>query len=197
MTLGVPAISWVDQIINVGDQPAPLMLLYHINPGFPVVSERAELHTAHKAVYPRDAAAKAGYERWSHYDAASAGYPEQVFFHHPLKINNLSQAFIGHEDFALRVTWNADTMPYFNQWKNTRQGAYVSGIEPSNSLPEGQNAARRNNRLPILQPGEMVSFYTKIDILDGAAAVTAAKVELEAIRQFGTSSDNCHLDDYA
>jgi hypothetical protein len=197
MTLGVPAIGWADQIINVGDVPAPLMFLYHINPGFPLVSEGAELHTAHTAVYPRDAAAKVGVKRWSQYDAASAAYPEQVFFHHPLKVEQMAQAFIGHEDFGLRITWNADQMPYFNQWKNTRQGVYVCGIEPSNSIPEGQNAARRNNRLPMLQPGEMVSFYTKIDILDGTEAVTAAKNDLDAIRQSGTPAENCNLDDYA
>ncbi len=201
MTLGKPQIDIFDKVTNVGDEPAPLMLLYHFNVGFPLVSEGAKLYTPHHAVYARNETARAGLHRWADYDAPTPGYVEQVFFHHVKTISSggTAEAALLHDDFGLSVTWETLNLPYLTQWKNTRQGIYVSGIEPGNCIPEGQMAARRNGRLVMIEPGRENAqrFHCRLSILDGAEAVADCKNRIEEMRQKGAPAEGCRLDDYA
>lgn len=197
LNLGEPTIHIADVVTNRGDTPVPFMLLYHFNVGYPLVAQGARLHTPNAAVYPRDEAAKAGYERWAEYDAGTPGYAEQVYFHH-VKANDegYAEAALVHEGFGLSVQWSSDTLPYLTQWKNTRNGIYVSGIEPANCIPEGQNAARQSGRLMMLEPGESEAFNCRLRVLDGAQAVVAAQRRIERMAQGGTPVD-VQLEDYA
>jgi hypothetical protein len=197
-----PDIGIADVITNVGDQPVPLMLLYHFNLGFPLIQAGAKLHTAHQRVYPRDSAAAAGYDGWQTYEAASPGYPEQVFFHH-LHGRNTDSSWAtvlvtnAEEDFGLSLEWDGAWLPYFTQWKNTRQGMYVCGIEPGNCIPEGQNAARNNGRLQMLPPGETVETYLRLAVLDGIQGIQQGKALLARSQETGTPLKNVNLDNYA
>ena len=198
LNLGEPTIHLTDVITNVIDQPAPLMVLYHFNVGYPLVREGAVLVAPDAAVYPRDAAAAAGIDRWAEYDAASPGYAEQVFYHHVhADADGMSEVALLHDDFGLSVRWHAAALPYLTQWKNTRQGFYVSGIEPGNCVPEGRNAARASGRLYMLQPGESQTFHCRLTVLEGAAAVEQARERIAALAANGTPVSGCQLDDYA
>ncbi len=106
-------------------------------------------------------------------------------------------AALVRKDFGFMVEWDTAEMPYLTQWKNTRQGIYVSGIEPGNCLPEGQLAARRNKRLVIIQPGEARSFSCVLSVLPTARAVQAAKNRIRTLRETGIPAKGCQLKDYA
>ena len=171
--MGQPTLQVIDTFTNVGDTPTPFMLLYHCNLGYPLVREGTELHVA-SDVYPRDEAARAGAESWSQYEAPTPQYAEQVFFHHVRRTDkNDVQSVIHNGEIGLRFAWNANELPYLTQWKNTRQGQYVCGIEPGNCIPEGQNAARAAGRLSTLAPGEARTHHLEITVIEGAAALTA------------------------
>ena len=198
MTLGEPAISVSDIITNLADVPVPLMLLYHINLGYPLTAQGAKLHIAHKAVYPRDAEARNGYDTWADYNAATPGFPEQVFYH-KVKVGNDNRAMAAmlHEDFGICLDWDTTHLPYFTQWKNTRQGIYVNGIEPGNCIPEGRTAACENGRLVMLEPGESRRFSWRLAILDGESAIKKQKTAISELQRTGTTVADCKLDDYA
>jgi hypothetical protein len=198
MALGDPALEVVDTVENRGDMPAPLMVLYHCNVGFPLVAEGARLYTASENVYARDAAARVGLHRWAEYDAPEAGYAEQVFFHH-VKTNpsGWTEAALLRDNFGVSFQWKASAMPYLTQWKNTRQGIYVSGIEPGNCIPEGRTAARRKHRLQELAPGESVCFEQRMTPLSGQIAVAACQARINALAESGDPVGGCLLDDYA
>ncbi len=193
LPLGESALIIYDDVTNIGDTPAPLMLLYHVNVGFPLVAQGTRLITPAEKVIPRDAAAQVGFDTYADYSAASDGYPEQVFFHHLKSPNRKLHVLLANDDWGLEVNWVADTMPYFTQWKNTRRGIYVSGIEPGNCIPEGQNAARKAGRLQMLAPGERTSFVLIFRIHDGADAVQKATQEIETMQQTGTPIAGCRL----
>lgn len=201
LSMHEPDIGIRDAVTNIGDQPAPLMLLYHINVGYPLVQAGAQLVTPHERVYPRDAAARAGFATWPRYESASPGCAEQVFFH-KLRTSNSEGGLVevllmsAQEDFGFKVAWDAAALPYLTQWKNTRQGIYVSGIEPGNCIPEGQNAARRNGRLQVLQPGETLETYVSMDVLDGGDVVKAHKDDILRAQHEGYPVTACRLDDY-
>ncbi len=190
MTLGRPEFDIFDKVTNVGDVPAPLMLLYHFNVGFPLVSKGARFYSAHEAVYPREDIARAGLTSWMEYDEATPAYAEQVFFHHvkTASSGSTTEAALLHDDFGLSISWDTHNLPYLTQWKNTRQGVYVSGIEPGNGIPEGQNAARASGRLVMIEPGREHAkrFHCRVSVLDGAEAVNECRQRIETLQQTGT-----------
>jgi hypothetical protein len=198
LTMGQPEFMLLDRITNIGDAPVPFMLMYHCNVGYPLVREGTELVVASE-VYPRDAVAKAGADTWQTYEAASVGYPEQVFFHH-VKSMNSNRTFVNvaltNDDIGIKFQWTQAEMPYLTQWKNTRQGIYVCGIEPGNCIPEGQNAARASGRLVMLQPGETRYLWLILEILNGKEAVQTFRAEIEQLKFEGTLVDGCNLAGY-
>lgn len=195
--LGKPSITINDTITNLSDTPSPLMVLYHFNIGYPLVNGGSRLFTPHKAVYPRDPAAQKGFDQWSEYGSGEAGYAEQVFFHHLFE-NHQQQTTIlfCQEGLGLGLDWATASLPYFTQWKNTRQGIYVSGIEPGNCIPEGQNAARHNGRLKLLAPRESVSMACKLTLFEGNETLTKQKQLIGIMKETGTPIQGCLLDDF-
>lgn len=185
MPLDAPVLELHDVVANEGDSPQPLMVLYHVNLGYPLVRAGAELTVAAGEPVPRDAAASAGLDRWALYEEPRPRYEEQVFFHAvSLDAEGWSRVVIGHEDMGLELSWDAGSAPYFTQWKNTRRGSYVSGIEPGNCLPEGQNRARAAGRLEVLEAGGTREFRLRFRVLDGAE-VGAARASVRRLRDTG------------
>jgi galactose mutarotase-like enzyme len=198
LALGDPTIHISDIVTNVGDTPTPFMILYHFNLGFPLVADGTKLHIAHEAVYPRDEEARSGFDTWFKYDAATPRFAEQVFFHHA-KSDEEGQAMAAllQDDFGLALEWDTTSLPYFTQWKNTRQGIYVNGIEPSNCIPEGQKAARENGRLVMIEPGETRVFSCKMEVLDGEMQVKECAKYISALQQNGKPAAGCKLNDFS
>ncbi|MBL8134728.1 MAG: aldose 1-epimerase family protein [Anaerolineae bacterium] len=180
LVVGEPSVTILDRVENRGDQPTPFMILYHFNVGYPLVRAGARLISPAEKIEPRDDAARPGFDRWAEYDAPIPRYAEQVFFHTITPKDGMASVALVNADFGLRVDWDPTYSPYFTQWKNVRQGIYVSGLEPANCLPEGQAAAKANNRLVTLQPGEAHSFRNVLTILPDRQAVAAVEAELNA-----------------
>lgn len=195
LKLGEPTIHLNDHVTNMGDVPVPFMLLYHINIGYPLVRAGARLEAPSVHVYPRDEAARPGFERWAEYDAASPGYAEQVFFHHVAADAATSQVMLHNGELGFGVEWSTDTLPYFTQWKNTRQGIYVSGLEPGNCLPEGQNGARRSGRLIMLQPGETKAFRVAMYLVP-ADQLAAERDKIARLHETGVPVEGARLNDF-
>ena len=185
ITLGVPGFEMTDVVSNLSDAPAPVMLLYHFNLGYPLVRQGARLEVPASTTFPRDETARRGYDTWEVYGGAQAGYEEQVFYHHVRQSDGMAKVLFSNGDIGLLFTWDTVTAPYLTQWKNLRQGLYVCGIEPGNCVPEGQNAARKEGRLVTLEPGETQSFTNRLRILDGADALRQGAEEIESLRESG------------
>ncbi len=189
-------IDLSDSVTNLGDVPAPLMLVYHTNVGFPLVAEGTELHTPHQTVYARDAEAQPGLARWNIYDAPTAEYKEQVFFHHMKEMGGKTGILLENGAIGFEVSWNPSALPYFTQWKNTRNGIYVCGVEPGNCIPEGQTSARKTGRLEYIAPGETRAFGYSLRIVEGVKALASAKAQIEKVRSEGTPAEKTRLEDY-
>ncbi len=180
LTVGDPVLTWTDRVENRGDQPTPFMILYHINLGYPLVRAGARLLSPAHTVTARDAAAQAGFDRHAEYDAPSPRYAEQVFFHDITPRDGMASVALVNDSFGLRLDWATRYSPYFTQWKNTRQGIYVSGIEPGNCLPFGQAAERASGRLVMLEPGETHTLFNRLTVLPSPEAIAATAAEYAA-----------------
>jgi hypothetical protein len=149
------------------------MMLYHCNPGFPLISPAATIHADVLKTIPCDPAAEAGVDSWMTCHAPTADYTEQVFRHrlNPVKTadRELGVVTIRNPEagLALKITYSHDTLPHLFQWKQMGQGAYAMGIEPANSTAiEGRQTARERDDLPILRPGESCSYQLTFEVQD-------------------------------
>ncbi len=176
---------------------SPLMALYHFNVGFPLVGAGARLHVPYEKVVPRDDRAVPGLNRWPEYDAATPQYAEQVFFHHvKAGQDGTSEALLTRNNVGLAIRWDTRTLPYLTQWKNTRQGIYVSGIEPANCLPEGRSRARDSGRLVMIEPGDSKEFSCSLTMLGSAVAIQNCQQRINTLMQTGRAVQGCDLSGY-
>ncbi|MCX7766984.1 MAG: aldose 1-epimerase family protein, partial [Candidatus Sumerlaeia bacterium] len=180
--LGVNSIIIEDIVTNKGHQPSPFMILYHVNLGFPLVSEKAELILATKNVQPRDAEAEKGIYNYNKFDVPQSAFKEQVFFHQ-LAVDNLGFAeatlvnleLNNNQGLGVNLRWQYDRLPYFTEWKQIGEGTYTVGLEPGNCLPTGRVNEHRAGRLKILQPGEVWQSILQISILENIDQIEAVR----------------------
>jgi hypothetical protein len=187
ITPGEPIIEITDTVRNFGGSPAPLMILYHCNFGWPIVSPGfgtpggltipgSEMISPGMKVVSRDAAAEPGIEHWNSFDAPTPGYAEQVFFHQIEQRETVSAAILNYAmGLGVEVIFDASTLPYLTEWKQMGFGDYTVGIEPGNCLPEGRVAARQNGRLEMLPPGETKTFRIAFRMLTNRKELDAVK----------------------
>ncbi len=165
--LGEAAITVRDRIENQGFAPAPLMLLYHLNLGWPLVDSGATLEATRHKVKPQNTRAAEGLATWQDITAPQPGFLEQVYYHtlppnrQGLASMRLANPKIG---LAFTVSYRVAELPYLIQWKMMGQGEYVVGLEPANCFPEGQSRMAEQNILRHLQPGESVETWLKLSV---------------------------------
>jgi hypothetical protein len=167
--LGTNTIAIHDMVENLGKSPSPLMLLYHINLGFPLLDDNAELIAELHPVEPRDAIAEPGLNNWMHFQPPTPGYQEQVFYHNlPVDQNGWAGMQIVNRarHLKLQVRFLKSTLPNLVQWKMMGQGTYVLGLEPANCHVTGRSQERERGTLQFLQAGEQREFQVKISIDD-------------------------------
>jgi hypothetical protein len=176
-------LSVRDVITNAGARRTPLMLLYHINLGFPLLDESSELIMPTAAAQPRDAEAEKGKADFAKMHPPVTGYAEKVYFHtmKPCTEGQVNVALInrrlGHGGIALRLRYRASELPCFTEWKMLGDREYTLGLEPGTCLPMGRSAERAAGRVIEMEVGQQVSAGFEIEVVEGAEAVEALAKE--------------------
>ena len=149
---GENAVYLHDEIENRGFESRPLMVLYHINFGFPLVSESAVLETNCKNIRPRDAAAKPGLADACRFSGPQHAYREQVFYR---DAEGDAYAALRNPELGItaKIGFSGDELPYLIEWKQMGEQEYVVGLEPATYPPDGRAAAREKGELLFLEPG--------------------------------------------
>jgi galactose mutarotase-like enzyme len=155
--LGESKLSIRDIITNFGAQPSPYSILYHMNLGYPLLNEDAELTVNSTSTIPRDADAAPGLSEFNRFINPQTNYKEQVFIH-TMRGNENGDTIVLLQNkklgLALTIKFNTQVLPYLTQWKMMGQGEYVLGLEPCNVPCKNRKALREENALPMLKPGE-------------------------------------------
>lgn len=158
-------LTITDTVENVGDCPSPIMILYHFNIGYPLLSEEAIIQIPSKSIRPRDKQAALGMETWQIVHAPVPQYEEQCFFHNFEKHGTASiyNPAIGK---GLSLHFDTDTLDAFTMWKMLGVKDYVLGLEPGNCYPENRRKLRENGELRFLHPGEKVKYQVKVTLFE-------------------------------
>jgi hypothetical protein len=169
-SLGSNAFEITDLVRNEGFKDSPLMLLYHINIGFPMLSENSVIKAGRHNVVPRDGVAAKGIREWHKFDAPVKDYREQCFYHDiPANKDGFARCTLSNANLGLdfEVAYRKKELPFFTEWKMTGEGEYVVGLEPTNCHVEGQTSEKEKFKsLKTLQPGETCEFKVRISLLE-------------------------------
>ena len=172
-----------DTVENQASWQTPLMMLYHCNFGFPLLTDRSRLYAPAHKVEGRTSFATNRIENWDHFEPPTASIEERVYYHQMTPgLEGLVRVVLVSDDatrdFAVEMTYRADTLPQLIEWKMTGEGHFVLGIEPGNCKVDGRKREREAGTLRILEPGEKEEFQLELRVLDGAAEVAKAIAQL-------------------
>ena len=174
---GQKCVTVTDEFENEGFRDEPLMLLYHINLGWPFLDENIKLYIPTRSVTARDDDARGHEDRYDRMDAPKDNEPEYVFIH-DLKTTDSGDtcAIAVNEALGLgfKIGWNTANLPYFMEWKSTASGDYVIGLEPANSSVYGRPWHEERGSVHHLAPFKKETNRLTFTVLDGKEEIEAA-----------------------
>lgn len=171
--LGSNRITITDHYENLAFVPTPLMLLYHFNFGFPLLSEATQISFPSRKVEPHlPQHPMQGIDSWQ---APDPTYAERVYLHKDIVSDNHNWAAAtihnpafplpaGSNPINVRLSWDTNTLPNLVQWRMAGAGAHVLGIEPANCHVNGREASRAEDTLVMLKPGARYTCNLELDI---------------------------------
>ena len=166
---------WIhDEVTNRGNQPAPHMILYHCNFGWPLADEGAELLWKGKW--------KPRFE-----DKPNRIFNDTHNFHHcpaPMEEHGGTGEDVGFIDIeqdadgksvcglfnskinlALALRFDKKQLPWLTNWQHWGKGEYVTGLEPGSHPPIGQANARKDGSLLFIAPREIKQYNLEISLM--------------------------------
>ncbi len=166
---GKDIISIRDTVTNKAFVPAPFMLLYHYNFGYPFLSEKTKLMLSYKEFTPRDEPAAKGQNRKYVFEKPEDGRPEECYFYKLASDGNgITKVLVENEELEIAAVlqFNTGQLEYMTEWKSMMAGDYALGINPGTYTPMGRAHARQNGLLKFIQPGESLHFDVSIEFTD-------------------------------
>jgi hypothetical protein len=186
--IGQKSLLIHDSVENFGYEISPYTILYHINPGFPLLDENTYLSVSSKEVTPYDLKSKENFASFDKFSGPIPHFQEENFFH---KIcsdkDGYGYAAVINENIntglGLFIRFKTDSLPYLSQWKMMGEGDYVVAIEPCNTKCLNRAELRENNMLPLIAPGEIKENMVEIGVLDGKEEIEAFNKKMDNIEK--------------
>ena len=172
-TLGAKKINVTDVIENRDFKSIPMMLLYHINLGFPFLDSCSRLYTTKiKKSWPRTASAAKGLKNYAHFGEPVDGIEEECFYHEfdtddGMVTTCLYNPELGESGMGVYVCYNIKQLPVIIQWKMMRSREYVCGLNPATTYGEGRKQGLEKNEVMFIDPLEKKEFSLEIGITEG------------------------------
>jgi len=166
-----------DIIENQGYRESPLMLMYHINFPFPLVSEHTRLYTSAARVEKDVVREQEGAGDHAAMTPPLPGSEYETFvLHMPPDRDMVYGALINERlNMGVYLKYDRSALPICNQWKMLAPQEYTVALEPCNTYNVGIQKSADRGWLPMLQPGETLQTELEIGVLDGAAEIAALK----------------------
>lgn len=155
-----------DRIENLGAERTPVMILYHMNMGYPLLSEKAILKIPSNKVTARNAHAEEGIDAWNQILKPVAGFEEQCYFHE-FEDKGLAVLYNPEIEKGLAIRFDAKSLDYFVEWKMMGERDYVLGLEPGNCHPDGRDKLRAEKKLKFLEPDASVEYEIRLTMISG------------------------------
>jgi hypothetical protein len=175
-TLGENLIRVEDEFFNAGNTDCPHAWLLHINLGYPLVDEGAELRVDEQRVEPhpenpanaRHFAAGGPWKRIMAPTAEHNGPTSFVGYIYP-KADAAGRATVAIVNpkigLGVAVRYNASEFGRCVNWQHWGKYEYVTALEPSTGSVEGREKDRAGGLLQRLAPGQRKSYRYEIEVM--------------------------------
>lgn len=174
-TIGKPILTIHDEVVNRGNVPAPHMLLYHFNFGWPLVDEGTDIiwkgnwHTREGGINSKIFREGNSFRTCPAPLEDHNGTGEAVAFidimpdSSGMCSSGLYNSTLG---IATVIKFKKKQLPWLTNWQHWGKGEYVTGVEPGTHPPIGQTKAREQQELIFIAPGEKRAYDVEIEVLD-------------------------------
>lgn len=182
--LGEKMLHIHDEVENEGHTTEALMLLYHMNFGYPLLSEKSRLITNSKTICGADSVAEQEIDLCKEFHEPMRLRDERCYFHELQtdEEGNTKIALVNEElELGASLKFNRNQLPCLTEWKMLAESEYVLGLEPGTVNPIGRLRAKGQNKMPYLEPGQVHTTDIELEILDGPEEITAIEKEIEQL----------------
>lgn len=173
-TLGEAKIIIHDEITNHGNEPAPHMMLYHCNFGWPLIDSGTSIlwkgdwrsgdRELDKMIFHTGGNYKTCPEPLHEHN----GKGEAIAFIDTLPdYDNVCTCGFWNStlNLAFSIKFRKDQLPWLINWQHWGKGEYVTGLEPATNPPIGQSGARKEGSLNIIEPGDSRVYDLEMEVI--------------------------------
>ncbi|WKZ61348.1 MAG: aldose 1-epimerase family protein [Cyclobacteriaceae bacterium] len=172
-TLGLSQIRIEDKVTNIGNEPAPLMLLYHINLGWPLVDEGARIFWEGNWTARENESKALIFKNGNDFkkcrtplESHNGNGEEAAFIDINENSDGICECGISNQSIKLEIfiRFKKHQLPWLTNWQHWGRNEYVTALEPCTHPPIGQAKARDEGTLINLLPSETLQFEIEIEI---------------------------------
>ena len=174
-----------DTIENQGFDDEQIMLLYHMNLGYPVLDEGTRLLAPVVDEMPLSEHTRVNDPD---YARMIAPIDNNVEYLHALTLGadadgrTACAAYNDRLGLGLYIRYNVDWLKYLIEWKCMSSGDYALGMLPATCRPSGREANRENGDLRRLAPFERFENLLEIGVIDGEGELEAYLKSIEPLK---------------
>ena len=141
-----------DVVKNKSYTRTPLMLLYHVNFGYPFFNPNIRLIIDPEKTVNRD---DNEIRNWHTFSYPEKVKNEEVYIHKMKK----TEAIVESPDTSMRMKMMySENLPILNEWKLESKGSYVLGLEPATNSVTGYDEQKLENKIQYLDAREERKF---------------------------------------
>lgn len=185
--LGSKGFKIKDFIENHGFSPQPLMVMYHINLGFPLLGPSAKFIGPIKTTSAGNEPAKQMSDCCA-VPYPQHGYKDQIFLH-DMAADEKGRTFMAIKNLdigdgtplGLVMRYNKKQLPIYTEWKMPEKGAYVITMEPGTVSPEGRGVLRDKGQLPMLEGQQSHTIDIEFQVLESVEEFDAIENESQLL----------------
>lgn len=182
-----------DVLTNVGDYASDYQIIYHANFGPPLLEEGARFSAPVREVAPSNEYSATMMDSWDVYLGPTRDFDEMVMNVFPYgDEKGVTFAMLSNRagDKGVGLSFDVDQLPLLNLWKNTEtlKTGYVTGLEPSTTIPLPVPVAREHGFIRQIGPGESTEFVLTFSLLSSADDVAKYQEKIDVIQERGPTT---------
>jgi hypothetical protein len=174
--LGANRIEFTDEFTNAGNQPVPHAWLLHVNFGYPLVDEGAEVCFDSPTLDPTDAResqerfrAGVNYKRLLGPQESHRGANSAVAYFFPQPTDGQGRTTVGivnrKRTLGVAIHYNTREFPRLGNWQHLGPREYVTALEPMNGTVDGRARDRERGLLDGINPGGKKIYRYQIEVI--------------------------------
>jgi hypothetical protein len=176
--IGAKSFIQRDEVVNEGAASTPLTVMYHVNPGFPVLTEDS------KILWSLDKIEGDTEKEFTTFAPPAKGAQGGGYAYHKVddggkaRVAVVNPKLFGGAGFGMFISYDLKQLPVMVLWKQMARHAYLIGIEPANCRINTNAKLKEQGILPHIEPGEKRTFEIEFGVLSGKAEIDAFRTSL-------------------